>query len=107
LTLSGTEPGIEGVRALAHASAMPCLEWLELAENGLGPEVGEILVSAPLAARLRALWLSGNQLGTAGAAALTSWPTGSPLRSLSLRANRLGTGAKKALRERFGKGVTL
>jgi hypothetical protein len=51
--------------------------------------------------------LSDNQLKTAGALALASWPANSPLRSLNLRANKLGTEAKKALRERFGKGVSL
>jgi len=78
------------VRAL---DAMPLVQTLGLAANGLGPRAMKALSASPLAARLGRLDLAHNALGDPGAEALAQGRNWHVLHELDLERNEISLGA--------------
>jgi uncharacterized protein (TIGR02996 family) len=100
LNLSGTRPGVAGVRALtAEKSRLARLRSLDVSDNGLGPVAVELLAEAAGLRKLRVLNLSGNPVGDAGAAALANSRHLSELLELDLGDAGVGDAGAQALAE--------
>jgi uncharacterized protein (TIGR02996 family) len=107
LNLRGNVIGNEGLAALASSPCSACLQTLCLHFNGIGNEGVQALAGSPLLSRLVWLDLIANRVGSAGAAALAAAPRLSALVRLDLQRNDIGPAQQKALRARFGPGVSL
>jgi uncharacterized protein (TIGR02996 family) len=85
LNLSGTRPGVTGIRALTEEkSRLGRLRGLDVSDNGLGPVAVKDLAGAPGLRKLQVLNLDKNPVRNAGAIALAKSPHLSELLELDL-----------------------
>jgi uncharacterized protein (TIGR02996 family) len=94
LGLANQRIGVGGAAALA---VFPQLTALDVANNVLGPEGAEALLSSPALANLTHLNLATNFLGQRGGEAVTVSPSLERLEVLNLFGNRIGPAAARAL----------
>ena len=107
LDLSRTGPeAADGLAALAP-DRFPALRHLALGGNWIGAARLQTLVAAPLFAQLASLDLSHNPIAATGARLLAALPAGAKLERLDVRTCKLSEPAIRALKTRFGKGVTV
>jgi uncharacterized protein (TIGR02996 family) len=106
LTLTECDIGPAGAAALAGAPGLAGLTLLILYGNRVGDAGAAALARTPHLANLIALHLSRNGITSAGARALLAAHL-PRLKMLILQANSLGEGVGRALRERFGPGVSV
>ncbi|MBA4063486.1 MAG: hypothetical protein C0501_07190 [Isosphaera sp.] len=137
LDLGRTFPGVPGVRALTEAPGLAGVRSLDLSWSRLGPVAVKLVAESAAARGLRVLNLSGNPVGDAGAAAVANSRALAGLLDLDLadadlsdagavaladspylgnllrlnladRSGRpLGATARAALRDRFGRRVSV
>jgi len=134
IRLSNTRPGVPGVRALTEAGGFSGVRSLDLSANRLGPVAVKWIAESETARGLRVLNLSNNpvgdagalaiansrafsnlleldlgaaELGDAGAIALAESPYLGNLLRLNLATSTFGDSVREALRERFGKRVSM
>ena len=94
LSMARSELGSADLAAVATATTLGAVEWLDLSICQLDPTSGAVLAKAKLPA-LRELKLGTNDLGDAGVASLAKakWP----LERLAITRNGLGEAATRAL----------
>jgi uncharacterized protein (TIGR02996 family) len=107
LDLRWSRIGAQGVKALLDSPATQELAALELSYNPVGDGGAKALAAAPSSSRLRYLHLFDCKIGDAGGRALAESPHLDNLRVLYLSLNDFSDGVKQALRDRFGKRVSL
>ena len=107
LDLRWSRIGAQGVKALLDCPATQELAALELSDNPVGDGGAKALAAAPSSSRLRWLHLFDCKIGDAGGRALAESPHLDNLRVLYLSLNDFSDGVKQALRDRFGKRVSL
>ena len=107
LDLGDTQSGDAGGLALAESPYLGNLKYLNLSHYRLTDAGAEALAAARSLHALEELHLTGNDLSDAGALALARSSALVRLRRLHLRFNPLySQHARRALRDRFGEGVT-
>jgi uncharacterized protein (TIGR02996 family) len=98
LGLSGAHIEDDGARALAGVE-LPCLESLNLGQNGIGPAGMAALARGPLLGTVRDLWIENNECGSEGGLELAQAPSVGRLRILDVNGTGMGTDAYRALLE--------
>jgi uncharacterized protein (TIGR02996 family) len=107
LDLDGCRLGEGGAQALAAHAHWTHLTTLQLRTNWIGNAGAMALATAPALASLRTLLLNTNGISDAGARALTASPYLKDLEALDLLGNQITPPAAEALRERFGRRVSV
>ena len=102
LLLAENQLGDDGVEALVSTSAGERLRSLTLSGNGLTAKAMRALARSPHLTRLRELELSDNELGDEGAIALCESPLLGRLLELDLSANGIAWVGARALADRAG-----
>lgn len=103
LLLAENQLGDDGVEALVSTSAGERLRSLTLSGNGLTAKAMRALARSPHLTRLRELELSDNELGDEGAIALCESPLLGRLLELDLSANGIARVGARALADRAGR----
>lgn len=103
LLLAENQLGDEGVEALVSTSAAERLRRLDLSGNGLTAKAVRALARSPHLTKLRELELSDNELGDEGAIALSESPLLGRLLELDLSANGIARVGASALADRAGR----
>ena len=103
LLLAENQLGDEGVEALVSTSAGERLRRLDLSGTGLTAKAVRALARSPYLTTLRELELSDNELGDEGAIALSESPLLGRLLELDLSANGIARIGASALADRAGR----
>jgi uncharacterized protein (TIGR02996 family) len=107
LDLRWSRIGAQGVKALLDCPATQELAALDLSDNPIGDGGAKALAAAPSSSRLRYLRLLDCKIGDAGGLALAESSYLKGLAYLVLSLNTFSGEVRRALRDHFGKRVSL